>query len=127
MIRFDERTGYLFPTDLGRTSSQFYIKYDTIEIFNELLQPVKNEAEIIAMISRASEFEQLKVRDDEMDELDDLTHEWCQVNFRYCKKATKLKQISILVFNLPKNFNFFVNSQSAILQSIVHFTSTNIK
>ena len=47
MIRFDERTGYLFPTDLGRTSSQFYIKYDTIEIFNELLQPVKNEAEII--------------------------------------------------------------------------------
>ena len=84
MIRFDERTGYLFPTDLGRTSSQFYIKYDTIEIFNELLQPVKNEAEIIAMISRASEFEQLKVRDDEMDELDDLTHEWCQVNFRYC-------------------------------------------
>ena len=83
MIRFDERTGYLFPTDLGRTSSQFYIKYDTIEIFNELLQPVKNEAEIIAMISRASEFEQLKVRDDEMDELDDLTHEWCQVNCQF--------------------------------------------
>ena len=82
MIRYDERTGYLFPTDLGRTSSQFYIKYDTIEIFNELLQPVKNEAEIIAMISRASEFEQLKVRDDEMDELDDLTHEWCQVRTR---------------------------------------------
>ena len=59
MIRFDERTGYLFPTDLGQTSSQFYIKYDTIEIFNELLQPVKNEAEIIAIIFRASEFEQL--------------------------------------------------------------------
>ena len=34
---------------------------------------------IIAMISQASEFQQLKVRDDEMDELDDLTHEWCQV------------------------------------------------
>ena len=83
MIRFDERTGYLFPTDLGQTSSQFYIKYDTIEIFYELLQPVKNEAEIIAMISRASEFEQLKVRDDEMDELDDLTHEWCQVNCQF--------------------------------------------
>ena len=105
MIRFDERTGYLFPTDLGRTSSQFYIKYDTIEIFNELLQPVKNEAEIIAMISRASEFEQLKVRDDEMDELDDLTHEWCQVNFRYCEKATKLK--TNLCFEFAKKFQFF--------------------
>ena len=85
MIRFDERTGYLFPTDLGRTSSQFYIKYDTIEIFNELLKPVMNEAEILAMLARASEFEQLKVRDDEMDELDDLTHEWCQVSLRKSK------------------------------------------
>ena len=82
MIRFDERTGYLFPTDLGRTSSQFYIKYDTIEIFNELLKPVMNEAEILAMLAKASEFEQLKVRDDEMDELDDLTHEWCQVSLK---------------------------------------------
>ena len=85
MIRFDERTGYLFPTDLGRTSSQFYIKYDTIEIFNELLKPVMNEAEILAMLAKASEFEQLKVRDDEMDELDDLTHEWCQVSLRKSK------------------------------------------
>ena len=51
-----------------------------IEIFNELLKPVMNEGDILAMIARASEFEQLKVRDDEMDELDDLTHEWCQVS-----------------------------------------------
>ena len=79
MIRFDERTGYLFPTDLGRTASQFYIKYDTIQVFNELLKPVMNEAEILAMLSQATEFEQLKVRDDEMDELDDLTHDYCQV------------------------------------------------
>ncbi len=79
MIRFDERTGYLFPTDTGRTASQFYIKYDTIEVFNELLKPVMNEGDILAMLCRATEFEQLKVRDDEMDELDDLTHEYCQV------------------------------------------------
>ena len=61
MIRFDERTGYLFPTDLGRTASQFYIKYDTIEVFNELLRPFMNESDIIAMLARATEFEQLKV------------------------------------------------------------------
>ena len=61
MIRFDERTGYLFPTDLGRTASQFYIKYDTIEVFNELLRPVMNESDIIAMLAKATEFEQLKV------------------------------------------------------------------
>lgn len=32
MIRFDQRTGYLYSTDLGRTASHFYIKYDTIEV-----------------------------------------------------------------------------------------------
>ena len=58
MIRFDERTGYLFPTDLGRTASQYYIKYDTIEVFNEILKPVMNEGELIAMLSKATEFEQ---------------------------------------------------------------------
>ena len=62
MIRFDERTGYLFPTDLGRTASQYYIKYDTIEVFNEILKPVMNEGELIAMLSKATEFEQ-QVRD----------------------------------------------------------------
>lgn len=29
------------------------------------------------MISKSSEFEQIKVRDDELEELDDLTHEYC--------------------------------------------------
>jgi hypothetical protein len=32
MIRFDERTGYLSPIDVGRIASHFYIKYDTIEV-----------------------------------------------------------------------------------------------
>uniref|UniRef100_A0A8B9HHQ3 Activating signal cointegrator 1 complex subunit 3 n=1 Tax=Astyanax mexicanus TaxID=7994 RepID=A0A8B9HHQ3_ASTMX len=31
MIRFEERTGYFASTDLGRTASHFYIKYNTIE------------------------------------------------------------------------------------------------
>ena len=83
MIRFDERTGYLYATDLGRTSSNFYIKYDTVEVFNEMLKPVMNEGDILAMLSRASEFEQLKSRDDEMDKLDDLTHTCCEVPVKF--------------------------------------------
>ena len=61
MIRFDENNGYFNSTDLGRTASHFYIKYDTVEIFNELMTPLMNEGEILAMISQAQEFEQLKV------------------------------------------------------------------
>ena len=79
MIRFDENNGYLSSTDLGRTASHFYIKYDTVEVFNDLTKNYMNEGEILAMVSQAQEFEQLKVRDDEMDELDEAEMEYCEL------------------------------------------------
>lgn len=79
MIRFNERTGDLNVTDLGRTASHFYIKYDTVEIFNEQLQQVMNEPQILSMMSMAQEFQQLKVRDEELIELDELVEENCEV------------------------------------------------
>lgn len=82
MIRFNERTGDMNVTDLGRTASHFYIKYDTVEVFNETLRPVMNEADIIYMMSLAQEFQQLKVRDEELTELDDLTHDFCEVTVK---------------------------------------------
>ncbi|XP_055607496.1 activating signal cointegrator 1 complex subunit 3 [Uranotaenia lowii] len=82
MVRYNERTGDLNVTDLGRTASHFYIKYDTVEVFNDLMKPIMNEADILAMMSNAQEFEQLKVRDDEMDELDELTRICCELPVR---------------------------------------------
>lgn len=79
MVRYNERTGDLNITDLGRTASHFYIKYDTVEVFNEMLKPVMNESEVLNMMANAQEFQQLKVRDDEMDELDDLNRDSCEV------------------------------------------------
>lgn len=79
MIRFNLRTGDLQVTDLGRTASHFYIKYDTVEIFNEQLQPIMNESQILSMMSLAQEFQQLKVRDEELDELEELTNDFCEV------------------------------------------------
>lgn len=37
MVRFEERTGYLASTDLGRTASHFYIRYNTIQVGAPLL------------------------------------------------------------------------------------------
>lgn len=59
--RFDEKLGFMFSTDTGRTASTFYVKYDTIEVFNEFLKPFLNEAQILGTISKAQEFEQIKV------------------------------------------------------------------
>ena len=57
MISYDESNGIMASIDLGRTASHFYIKY---EIFNDILKNLTNEGEILAMISQAQEFEQLR-------------------------------------------------------------------
>ncbi|XP_049753918.1 activating signal cointegrator 1 complex subunit 3 isoform X2 [Elephas maximus indicus] len=77
MIRFEERTGYFFSTDLGRTASHYYIKYNTIETFNELFDAHKTEGDIFAIVSKAEEFDQIKVRDEEIEELDALLNNFC--------------------------------------------------
>ncbi|CAF1136865.1 unnamed protein product [Rotaria sp. Silwood1] len=80
MIRFEEKTEYLFATDLGRTASHYYINYITIETINERLSNrYMTEADLIELASLADEFSQLKVRDDELEELDSLYNNHCHV------------------------------------------------
>lgn len=79
MIRFEERTGYFASTDLGRTASHFYIKYNTIETFNELFNSQRTEADIFSIVSKAEEFDQLKVRDEEMEELEQMLSSFCEL------------------------------------------------
>lgn len=79
MIRYNMQTGDLNTTDLGRIASHYYLKYDTVEIFNELSENIMSEADILAMISRSQEFEQLKVRCDEIKELERLCSTYCEM------------------------------------------------
>ena len=79
MIRYVEKTGTFHATDLGRTASNYYIKYNSIETFNELMKPHINEAEILAMVSKSQEFDQVKVRDDEIPELELHMEQHCNV------------------------------------------------
>uniref|UniRef100_A0A674AIC3 RNA helicase n=1 Tax=Salmo trutta TaxID=8032 RepID=A0A674AIC3_SALTR len=79
MIRFEERTGYFASTDLGRTASHFYIKYNTMEMFNELFNSQKTEADILSIVSKAEEFEQVKVRDEEKEELEQMLCNYCEL------------------------------------------------
>ncbi|XP_036024563.1 activating signal cointegrator 1 complex subunit 3 isoform X1 [Onychomys torridus] len=80
MIRFEERTGYFSSTDLGRTASHYYIKYNTIETFNELFDAHKTEGDIFAIVSKAEEFDQIKVREEEVEELDALLNNFCELS-----------------------------------------------
>jgi len=61
-------------------SSHYYINYVTIETINERLSNrYMNEAELIEILSLADEFSQLKIRDDELDELDLLYNNQCHL------------------------------------------------
>jgi len=46
MLRFDEKSGNLYVTDLGRVASHFYIQYTSVETYNEMLKPHMNESEV---------------------------------------------------------------------------------
>lgn len=81
MIRFEPRSESLDSTNLGRTASHFYIKHSTMECFSRLMERrTLSEAEVLAAVSKAQEFDQLQVREDELHELDNLTDMGCRVH-----------------------------------------------
>lgn len=51
MARYDMMSGNLFPTDLGRIASHFYIGYATIMIVNEKLNDVSTLKTILMIVS----------------------------------------------------------------------------
>lgn len=51
MARFDAETGNLFPTDLGRIASHFYIGFETIQVINEKLDDVASLKTVLTIIA----------------------------------------------------------------------------
>ncbi|KAG0625562.1 hypothetical protein M758_2G065100 [Ceratodon purpureus] len=82
MMRFDEKSGNLYVTDLGRVASHFYIQYTSVETYNEMLKRHMNEAELIHMIAHSSEFENIMVREEEQQELSQLVRRYCPFEVR---------------------------------------------
>jgi replicative superfamily II helicase len=91
MIIFDEATGYLTAKDLGRISSNFYIKHTSVEIFNTIMKPRMTEADVLSMISLSTEFDNIKARETEAKELSNLIEQACACDIKVsvicCYKA----------------------------------------
>ncbi|XP_029640230.1 activating signal cointegrator 1 complex subunit 3 isoform X1 [Octopus sinensis] len=77
MIRFSEVTENFSSTDLGRIASHFYIKYATVETVNEFFLPQMSENQVLNIVSKAQEFEPIKVRKEELEELERIHIEEC--------------------------------------------------
>lgn len=55
MIAYDIQIGRFQITDLGRIAARYYIRYTSIEVFNELFRPQMSEADVLSMMSKSTE------------------------------------------------------------------------
>eukprot|EP00916_Digyalum_oweni_P005755 GHVL01009972.1.p1 GENE.GHVL01009972.1~~GHVL01009972.1.p1 ORF type:complete len:1298 (-),score=239.47 GHVL01009972.1:4009-7524(-) len=64
--------GNYYITELGRIASRYYIDWETIEMFQKSLRRGLSDSGVLKTFACAKEFENLKLRDDEVDELERL-------------------------------------------------------
>lgn len=96
MMRFDEKSGNFYCTELGRIASHFYIQYSSVETYNEMLRRHMNDSEVIEMVAHSSEFENIVVREEEQNELEMLARTCCPLEVRG-GPSNKYGKISILI------------------------------
>ena len=75
MVNYDVKSGNLSVTELGRVASHFYIRSESIATFEEILSRKKHsmrEGDFLHIVCCAQEFENVKVRPDELEEVDRL-------------------------------------------------------
>eukprot|EP01038_Epipyxis_sp_PR26KG_P011120 gene11120-14924_t len=119
MIRYDIKSGNLGVTDLGRIASHYYIKYGTIQAFNNMLTPHLSDMESLHVLCSSAEFDSLKVRPEEISEIE-LLKKNTSIKLRGTSDDTSYK-INILLQNYLNQSH--VNSFT--LQSDINYISQN--
>ncbi|KAK7049628.1 putative steryl acetyl hydrolase mug81 [Paramarasmius palmivorus] len=80
MIIFNRQSGTFTITNLGRIAAKYYIRHQSIQIFNKEFRPRMSEADVLGMLSMSTEFDQIQTRESEIKELMHLMEEIpCQV------------------------------------------------
>jgi len=79
MIRYHWESGNLGVREHGRIAAHFYIQAESIATFNELFRDKDTpiDLQLFRAVCSAHEFQQMKLRPDEMDELQDLGSSNC--------------------------------------------------
>ncbi|KAL9170519.1 hypothetical protein ABFS82_04G149700 [Erythranthe guttata] len=95
MMRFDEKSGNFYCTELGRIASHFYIQYSSVETYNELMRRHMSDSEVIDMVAHSSEFENIVVREEEQNELETLART-CPLEIKG-GPSSKHGKVSILI------------------------------
>jgi antiviral helicase SLH1 len=91
MISFDNSTEEFRSREIGRIASQFYVLQNSIDLFNQLMQPLGGEADMFTMLSKSSEFDNIQSRDSEYTELSLLKKDstFCEIGGTVDQTETK--------------------------------------
>ena len=129
MITFSSETGNVAQTDMGRVASYYYIQTESVATFNEMLgrKPFLDEADIICLVCSAKEFENVKVRQDEMEEVDKLK-KGCIIDIRapveeFSGKCAVLLQayisrVKVTGFTLISDTNYIAQNAGRIARGL---------
>lgn len=77
MIKYDKASGNVSVLNHGRVAAHYYIQSESVQTFNEKLFPAMSDAQVLRVIASATEFLNMKVRQEELDELGDLLASSC--------------------------------------------------
>jgi len=69
LVKYDEKTGRLQSTELGRIASHYYITYGSMDTYNKLIQPSITDVELFRIFAQSAEFKYIPVRQEEKLEL----------------------------------------------------------
>lgn len=131
MCRYNPKNGTVAATELGRVCSHFYVSHRTVVIWNDLLEdmswiPEDSDSEagrgfmysaILHAVSQASEFEQLRSRNEEEKELETLRRA-CPPNIELKSgPETKEGKVAILLMAYISRIPVRMSDLSYISQS----------
>ena len=69
LIKYDKATGSLHSTALGKISSHYYIKHQSMQVYSENLKPHMSQIDIFRLFSLSKEFQFVPIRENEKLEL----------------------------------------------------------
>ncbi|KAG0487188.1 hypothetical protein HPP92_009283 [Vanilla planifolia] len=96
MMRFDEKSGNFYCTELGRIASHFYLQYSSVETYNEMLRRHMSDSEVINMVAHSSEFENIVVREEEQEELENLCNGFCPLEVKVHISRASIDSFSLI-------------------------------
>lgn len=69
LVKYDEKTGKLQSTELGRIASHYYITHGSMDVYNKLIQPSISDIELFRVFAQSAEFKYIPIRQEEKLEL----------------------------------------------------------